>query len=60
MRLFHRIVLMKYLIKKSCNLIDWEYIGLYLWHKILSRNTANNKKKLLLNKLSENYWPIFF
>ena len=49
-RLFHWFVLEIWLIKKSCNLIDWEHFGPYpisqepeffpIWN--LCRNTANN------------------
>ena len=47
-RLFHWFVLKIWLIKKSCNLIDWEHFGPYLRNKNFSRiwglcrNTANN------------------
>ena len=37
MRLFHRFVLIKYLIYKSCNLISLEYFGLYLRNKIFPK-----------------------
>ena len=47
-RLFHWFVLEILLIKKSCNLIGWEYFGQYLrnknFHKYVGicRNIANN------------------
>ena len=47
-RLFHGFVLEIWLIKKSCNLVDWEHFGPYLTKKKFSqtwdlyRNTANN------------------
>ena len=64
-RLFHGFVLEIWLIKKSCNLVDWEHFGPYLTKKKFSqtwdlyRNTANNISFHYRTKFSKNQWPNF-